>query len=81
MQVLVRYCDDLRDVVSTHAEHIELDEGATLQDLKTRLACKHQQLASRLSTLTFSVKDGNPEDTYRLREGDTIELVPSGEKG
>ena len=81
MQVLVRYFDDLRDVVSTNAERVQLDGGATLRDLKTRLICKYEALASYAPTLKFAVNEAMADETLPLHDGDTVDILPSEGEG
>ena len=82
MQVLVRYFLNLRDIVSTDAERIQLDEGATLSDLKTRLICKYEGLAPHTLTLKFVVNDVMISDKMHcLHEGDIVFILPSEWEG
>ncbi|PKO18156.1 hypothetical protein CVU37_07505 [candidate division BRC1 bacterium HGW-BRC1-1] len=76
MQVLVRYFQNLREIASTDAERIQLDEGATVRDLKARLACLHEDLISHLSMLMITLNEAVPNEDHRLQEGDTIDIMP-----
>ena len=76
MQVLVRYFHNLRDIASPDSERIQLDEGATVRDLKARLVCSHEDLISHVTTLKITVNDAVPTEDHRLQEGDTIDIMP-----
>ncbi len=76
MKVTVRYYNVLRGLASEIPETVRLDSGATVGDLLNRVFSLHPELLPfRSSLLIARNNEYAPADT-RLKESDTVDLMP-----
>lgn len=83
MEIKVLYFATLRAHTGLREERLDLDEGATTEDLKTHLRMRHKNLEKALDSAIVAVNRefAFPEDV--LHEGDEVALFPpvSGGEG
>lgn len=76
MQVQVLYFASLRDRAGVRQEAIELDDGATLADLKAIVADRHQALQPAIGSAVGSINREFAEPDQTLADGDEVGLFP-----
>ncbi len=76
MRVSLRLFAGLHDLIGDRDVTIELPEGSTVGDLKTRLADEYPVIQPFLSTLVFAVNDDYMPFDQPLRDGEHVSLIP-----
>lgn len=76
MRVRVRLFAGLRDIVGQREVTVDLAEGATVSDLRSRLEQLFPQLTSFMPALAYAVNEEFRSLDYRLREEDEVALIP-----
>jgi len=76
MQVSVLYFSLLRDRAGTRQETVDLPEGATVADLRSRLAVSRPALAEALPTAIVAVNRHFAKPEVALKEGDEVAVFP-----
>jgi molybdopterin converting factor subunit 1 len=76
MRIQVLYFATLRDRAGVRRETLELDEGATLADLKALVAERHAGLAPALDSAVGAVNREFAEPEHPLDDGDEVGLFP-----
>jgi len=76
MQVRILYFALLRERAGERQEELELPEGATVDDLKSRLGEVHPNLAEPLETALIAVNKEYAFPHETLKEGDEVAVFP-----
>ncbi len=76
MEVTVRYFAAVREKIGRESEAIELEAGASLEDLWGVLVERHPDLAGLRTHLRFAVDREFAEPECRLEEGAEVALIP-----
>jgi molybdopterin converting factor subunit 1 len=76
MTVRVRLFARARDLAGADAVAVTLSPGATVGDLRRRLAADHPALAGLLSRCAVAVADEFAEDSLPLSAGAEVALLP-----
>jgi molybdopterin converting factor subunit 1 len=76
VQIQVKLFATLRDRAKTSLLTVEMAEGATVADLRQRIAADHPALASALNACLVAVNHEFAFDATRLREGCEVALFP-----
>jgi molybdopterin synthase catalytic subunit len=76
MLIHVKLFARARDLASTGAVAVELPDGATVGELRRRLAGLHPALAGLLERSALAVHDEFAEDTLTLSPQDEVALLP-----
>jgi molybdopterin converting factor subunit 1 len=83
MQIAVRLFARARDLAGTDVVRLELPDGATVGELRRRLAADYPALAGLLERSALAVQDEFAEDGVTLPRGAEVALLPpvSGGEG
>jgi len=76
MRVQVLYFASLRDRAGVRQEAIELDEGATLADLKAEVGERHRELQVALDSAVGAINREFATSDQPLADGDEVGLFP-----
>ncbi len=76
MKVSLRLFAGLHDLVGERDLSLELNDDATVSDLKSRLASEYPVVQPFLSTLVFAIDDEYIPMDERLHDGASISLIP-----
>ena len=76
MLVHVRLFARARDLAAADVLHIELPDGATVADLRCRLAADHPPLAALLERSALAVEDEFAADSLVLSTDTEVALLP-----
>lgn len=74
--VTVRYYNRLKDLAATGSEKLQLDEGATVSDLITRVICSHPAISALRDSLLAARNNEYVASAECLSEGDAVDLMP-----
>ena len=72
----VRLFAGLREVLGRREVTVDLDDGATIGDLKRAMGERFPQLAPFLPALAYAVNEEFRPLNFRLSEGDEVALIP-----
>lgn len=64
----------LRDLIG--ADHVEVDDVATVGELRRRLVERHPQVAGLLEKCAFAVDDEYAHDDAKISAGAEVALLP-----
>jgi MoaE-MoaD fusion protein len=76
MKVSLRLFAGLHDLVGKRDLVMELSDGATISELKSRLAAEYPVVEPMLSTLVFAIDEEYVPHNERLRDGAHVDLIP-----
>jgi molybdopterin converting factor subunit 1 len=76
MTVTVRLFAGARDLAGTDSLQVELCDGATVGDLRRRLALAHPKLSRLLARSSIAVRDEFADDTLPLPAGAEVAVLP-----
>jgi molybdopterin synthase catalytic subunit len=76
MKVSLHAFAAVREAIGARDVCIELDDGATLSDLKLRLASAYPKLEPMLPTIAFAIDDEYVPFEERLHDGAEVALIP-----
>jgi molybdopterin synthase catalytic subunit len=76
MKIQVKYFATLRDRAGHREEEVELEEGASVSDLKGSLSARNAQLAEALGSCLVSINHEFAFDGDPLNEGDEVAIFP-----
>lgn len=76
MKVSLHLFASVREAVGRREVCLELDDGATLEDLKRRLEIDFPPLQPMLSTVVFAIDDEYVPFEQRLHDGAEVALIP-----
>ena len=76
MNVTVRFFARARDLTGTPSETFDLAEGATVLDLRRRLAANYPALESLLARSALAVNDEFADDDQHLQNDAEVALLP-----
>jgi molybdopterin converting factor subunit 1 len=76
MNVIVRCFARARDLAGADVLSVNLADGATVGDLRRRLAAEHPALAGLLARSGLAVNDEFADDTLTLPRGAEVALLP-----
>lgn len=76
MKVSLRLFAGLHDLVGKRDIVMELSEGATVAELKERLADQYPAVRPMLSTLVFAIDDEYIPHNEKLHDGAHVDLIP-----
>jgi molybdopterin synthase catalytic subunit len=76
MKVRIRFFARLSEIVGERDVPLELNEGSTILDLHSKLACEYPAVTPYLSTAVCAVGEEYVAEGHRLRDGDIIALIP-----
>lgn len=76
MMVCVRLFARARDLAQTNMLHVEVPAGATVGDLRRRLAEERPVLANILERSALAVNDEFADDSLALPRGAEVALLP-----
>ena len=76
MKVALHLFASVREAVGAREVCLELDDGATIEDLKRRLAIDFPRLEPMLATTVFAIDDEYVPFEERLHDGAEVALIP-----
>jgi molybdopterin synthase catalytic subunit len=76
MNVTVRVFAGLHDLLGQRDVSLRLDDGATIRDLRDKLAREYPAVARHLETVVYAVDEEYVPVEYPLHPGDEIALIP-----
>ena len=76
MKVALHLFASVREAVGQREVCLDLEDGATLDDLKRRLATDFPPLEPMLKTIVFAIDDEYVPFEQRLHDGAEIALIP-----
>ncbi len=76
MTCKVRLFARARELAGTESVFMELPDGATVAELRRKLAEEHPHLANLAARSAFAVDDEFAEETTKLTPDDEIALLP-----
>jgi molybdopterin converting factor subunit 1 len=76
ISISIRLYAGLRDLVGARDLQMELPEGATIDQLRTRLGEEHPAVLGLLPTLVCAVDEEYVVPEHVLRDGDHVALIP-----
>lgn len=76
MRVNVRLFAGLTDLVGARTVELELNDGATVADLREALRRQYPAVAPFMATLVCAVNEEYVPSGHRVAEGDEIALIP-----
>ena len=75
MEIQITAFGIAKDILSANKLTYQVNEGLSVHDLKARLLDEYEDF-SKLSSLRFAVNEEYVEDSFILREGDDVILIP-----
>lgn len=76
MQVTVKFFATYREVVGRRELKVELEDGATVEDLRGVIYAKHPRLKGFEETMLLAVNQEFADPAATLRDGDEVALLP-----
>jgi molybdopterin converting factor subunit 1 len=76
MKIALHLFASVREAVGRRELCMDLDDGATIEDLKRRLAVDFPPLAPMLKTIVFAIDDEYVPFEQRLHDGAEVALIP-----
>ncbi len=76
MKVKVLYFSSIKDKLKKSSEEIELKENSSVSNLKEVLKDKYPEISKHLENVMIAVNEEYVSDEYRLKQGDTVALIP-----
>jgi molybdopterin converting factor subunit 1 len=76
MKVALHLFASVREAVGQREVCMDLDDGATIEDLKQRLAVDFPRLEPMLKTIVFAIDDEYVPFEQRLHDGAEVALIP-----
>jgi len=76
MNINLRLFASLHDLVGARELRFELEEGATIGDLKSRLAAEYPAISAVIETVVFAVDDDYVPFDRQLRDGCEVAAIP-----
>lgn len=76
MKVRVRLFAGLADIVGARTVEVDLQNGATVGDLRAALARAYPAVAPFMSTLVCAVNEEYVPSDRHVSEGDDVALIP-----
>ena len=76
LKVKLLFFATCRDITGVKEMDYEIDDQATLNELKKRLYVEHPKLKSLEKTLSFAVNTEYVDDSVRLCCGDEVAFIP-----
>lgn len=76
MEVSLRLFASLHDLVGARTLRLELADGATVNDLKTRLTADYPAVGPMIDRVVFAVDDEYVAFNERLRDGAEVAAIP-----
>ncbi|WP_029522936.1 molybdopterin converting factor subunit 1 [Persephonella sp. KM09-Lau-8] len=76
MRIKVLYFSSVKDKIGLPSEDIELTENSTVNDLVKLLSEKYPQIKDTLQNSMFAVNEEYASTDQKLKEGDTVAIIP-----
>ena len=76
MKISLRLFAGLHDLVGERNISLDLPDGATVEELKSRLAAEYPVIRPFLTTLVFAIDDEYIPESQALRDGAHVSLIP-----
>jgi molybdopterin converting factor subunit 1 len=76
MNVSVRLFAGLQDIIGAREISLDLEDGATMAELRDKLSNVYPNVTPYLSTLVYAVDDEYVPTGHALRDGDDVALIP-----
>ena len=76
MRIKVLYFSSVKDKIGMSSEDIELAENSTVNDLVKLLSEKYPQIKDSLQNSMFAVNEEYASTDQKLKEGDTVAIIP-----
>lgn len=76
MRIKVLYFSSVKDKIGLPSEDIELTENSTVNDLVKLLSEKYPQIKDSLQNSMFAVNEEYASTDQKLKEGDTVAIIP-----
>ncbi|WP_051654686.1 molybdopterin converting factor subunit 1 [Persephonella sp. IF05-L8] len=76
MRIKVLYFSSVKDKIGLPSEDIELSENSTVNDLIKLLSEKYPQIKNSLQNSMFAVNEEYASTDQKLKEGDTVAIIP-----
>ncbi len=76
MQVTVKFFATYREIVGRRELKVELEDGATVRDLRGVIYAEHPRLKRFEETMLLAVNQEFADPGARLRDGDEVALLP-----
>mgnify|MGYP001114143427 CR=1 FL=1 len=75
MKIKLRAFGIAKDIINTSILDLELEEKASISDVKNRLIEKYPDF-SKLKSLRFAVNEDYQSDSFTLENNDEIVIIP-----
>ncbi len=76
MKVRILYFSSIKDKIKKQNEEIEITEETTIKELKEKLIEKYPEAEGIINKSMFAVNEEYVSDTYKLKEGDLVAVIP-----
>jgi len=76
LRIKVLYFSSVKDKIGLPSEDIELSENSTVNDLIKLLSEKYPQIKNSLQNSMFAVNEEYASTDQKLKEGDTVAIIP-----
>src|SRR3954469_9372578 len=76
MHVSLRFFASLREAMGRREMGFDLDDGSSVDDLRSRLGCEYPALQPLMTTVVFAINDEYVAVDEKLREGVEVALIP-----
>src|SRR5947209_2957795 len=76
MQISLRFFASIREAMGRREMGFEIDEGATVEQLKDRLGCDYPVLQPMMQTVVCAIDDEYVSSDEKLRAGAEVALIP-----
>jgi len=81
MKVRVQFYAQLRDLVGTREQDLDLPEGATVRDLLDEIYARQPSLGAHDKSILIGVGVEFVDRNYRLKPGEEISIMPPVQGG
>ncbi len=76
MKIKILYFSSIKDKLKKASEEIDIKENSTVEDLVTALKEKYPDISQNLDRVMIAVNEEYTEKSTKLKEGDTVALIP-----
>lgn len=76
IRIKLLFLGPARDLAKVESAELEVDDGATVADVRRALADRYPALGERLSSIRLAVNQTFADDATSLQSGDEIALIP-----
>ena len=76
MKVKVLYFSSIKDKLKKSSEEFEIKEGTTISEFLNILKSKYPEISKSFESSMFAVNEEYVEQSFSLKEGDTVAIIP-----